>query len=68
MNKSEILKQARENYKSGTYILSATKNLKRPVQVTGKIKWSENYPNCLVSEGFGIIYDGTTNVWAEIVN
>ena len=67
MNKTAILKQARETYKKGTYILSATKNLKSPVQVEGKLKWSENYPNCIVSEGFGIIYDGDTNDWAEII-
>lgn len=67
MDNREILKFARENYKEGTTFLSATKKLKSPCKVIGKIKWSENYPNCLVCEDFGLIYDGDSDVWAEIV-
>lgn len=68
MDNKEILKFARENYKEGTVFLSTTNKLKSNCIVLGKIKWSENYPNCLVSECFGIIYDGDTKNWAEIIS
>ncbi len=61
------LKEAKQKYKKGMYIISSTGNLVVPQLVHGKIRISENYPDCIVSDGCGVIYDNSTGVWAEIV-
>ncbi len=63
----EKLKIAKEKYKKNMYIISATGNLVAPQLVHGKIRISENYPDCIVSDGLGCIYCGDTDTWAEIV-
>ncbi len=62
----EKLKIAKQKYKRGMYVLSATGNLTTPQLVHGKIRISENYPDCIVSDGLGCIYCGDTDTWAEI--
>jgi hypothetical protein len=60
------VKEARQKYKKGDYILSATGNLAVPQLIHGKIRMSENYKT-IISDGFGVLYDGETDTWAEIV-
>lgn len=63
----EKVKIARQKYKKGMYILSASGILKVPQLVHGKIRMSENYKT-IISDGFGVLYDEETDTWAEIIN
>lgn len=61
-----ILEKARKEYK-GKQIYSATGCLKKATLVFGRIRFSENHPGCIVSDGYGLIYDKETDTWATIL-
>lgn len=69
MKKFELIKHAYDNYPKGTKFIGATGHNPIAHESTGDLRFSTdffgiiNYPN-----GKGIIYDGTIDKWAEIVN
>lgn len=67
MGNRKILEFARENYKQNVTFLSATEKLKSPCKVAGKVRWSLLYLDCIVCDDFGLIYEGDSGRWAEII-
>lgn len=64
--KNTLLEQAREKFPKDTLFLSATGNLKKPLRVTA-LRMSEVFKNTVVNTEMGVVYDGSTGVWATKV-
>jgi hypothetical protein len=58
------LKVAKQNYVKGSYFISATGNLRKPIKVTN-LKISE-ITGDIIEENGGVIYDKELDVWAKI--